>query len=105
MHKSATATELDKYSPDINQEPVTANNPQTLNRINAHREWRATPTSSTAQRTSNSARTATVPGHRINSHWSPFYQAAKWEWQFYVNKNGGRNKSDLVSLHSKMLPC
>lgn len=35
MHKSPTATELDRYNPDINQEPVTANNPQTLNSIKA----------------------------------------------------------------------
>lgn len=35
MHKSPTATELDKYKPDINQDPVTANKPQTLNKIKA----------------------------------------------------------------------
>lgn len=72
MHKSPTATEVDKYKPDINHEPVTASNPQTLKSIRAHLECRATPTKSTAHRTNRSARTATVPGQRINSYWSPF---------------------------------
>lgn len=63
IHKSPTATDVDRYNPDISHEPVTARSPQTLNRIRAHLECRATPTKSTAQRTNSNARRATVPGH------------------------------------------
>lgn len=35
MQRSPTATELDKYKPDISQDPVTASKPQTLNKIKA----------------------------------------------------------------------
>lgn len=35
MQRSPTATELDRYKPDMSHEPVTANKPQTLKRINA----------------------------------------------------------------------
>lgn len=38
MHKSPTATDDERYIPDINQDPVTARSPHTLNNINAHRE-------------------------------------------------------------------
>lgn len=71
MHRSPTATDEERYRPDINQEPVTANRPQTLNKMRAQRECRATPTSKTAHKTSNRASVATVPGQRISSHWSP----------------------------------
>lgn len=71
MHKSPTATEDDKYIPDMSQEPVTAKRPHTLNKINAQRECRATPTRRTAHNTKSKASIATVPGHRISSHSSP----------------------------------
>ena len=122
MHKSPTATELERYNPDMGHEPVTARSPQTLNRISAlqeensqsiswgsvrskfqrpyHREWRATPTKRTAHKTRSMARIATVPGHRINSHWSPFWNGNRmWEtmrcclrWMIY-RQNGWHGDS------------
>lgn len=66
-HKSPTATELDKYNPDISHDPVTASRPHTENTISAHLECLATPTNRTAHKINNSANIATVPGQRISS--------------------------------------
>lgn len=67
-HKSPTAIELDKYSPVISHDPVTAIKPHTEKKISAHLECLATPTNKTAHNTNSNPNIITVINQRINSY-------------------------------------